>query len=157
MNASVAAMKYGWYVASCVKLPIHAPLMPRLKRATGRMQHEEAASAATIPPNAAIFWPLLREALPGCLLSAKDPEVFVALLILFRCPFSFPHPSTSCRNYRSKGGQPCAQSQMCERKGSHPGVVKAIFTGSSASRRLPVQARLREGSRPMDGCQRCTP
>src|SRR5262245_32355841 len=117
MNASVAAMKYGWYGASCVKFPIHAPPMPSPKSATGKMQHDDAASAPTMPPNAAIFWPLLREALSGCSLSAKDPEAFVALLILVRCPFSFPHLSSSCRNYRSKGGQPCAQSQMREREG----------------------------------------
>src|SRR5262245_9388587 len=110
-------MKYGWYGASCVRFPIHAPPMPRLKSATGRMQHAEAASAPTIPPNAAIFWPLLRETLSACSLNAKGPEVFVALLILFRCPFSTPHLSTSSRNYRSKGGQPCAQSQTRERKG----------------------------------------
>src|SRR5215813_2279046 len=29
---------------------------------------------------------------------------------LFRCPFSTPHLSTSSRNYRSKGGQPCAHA-----------------------------------------------
>src|SRR5262249_21518517 len=92
------------------------PPMPRLKRATGTMQHAEAASAPTIPPNAAIFWPLLREALSSRSLSTKGPEAFVALLTLFRCPFSIPHLSTSCRNYRSKGGRPCAQSQLRERK-----------------------------------------
>src|SRR5258707_3682516 len=82
MDSSVTAMKYGWYGASCVKLPIQAPPMPRLKRTTGRMQQDDAASAPMIPPAAASFGPLLREEPSTRSLNARTPLVFGALLII---------------------------------------------------------------------------
>src|SRR6516162_9377644 len=81
MNASVAAIKYGWYGASCVKLPIHAPPMPRLKNITGRMQQDDAASAPMTPPTAASFWPLSREVIFVWSRIAKNPPPFGASLM----------------------------------------------------------------------------
>src|SRR5215831_3444621 len=95
-------MKYGWYGASCVKLPIQAPPIPRLKRSTGRMQQDDAASAPMIPPIASSFWPLSNEELPACSLAATDPMANgVSPMVLSFC---IHHPPTSCSQYRSKMG-----------------------------------------------------
>jgi hypothetical protein len=45
-------MKQGWYGASRVKLPIQAPLTPRLNKTSGKIQQDEAASAPRRPPAA---------------------------------------------------------------------------------------------------------
>jgi hypothetical protein len=51
-KATVATMKYGWYGASCVKFPIQAPLTPKPKSTSGKIQHDEAANAPSKPPAA---------------------------------------------------------------------------------------------------------
>ena len=93
MNASVAAIKYGWYGASCVKLPIYAPPMPRLKSITGRMQQDDAASAPMTPPTAASFWPLSREVLsvwsPIAQNRCLSAQLLESLSFLVRPPMYF--------------------------------------------------------------------
>src|SRR5690348_15738369 len=53
MKPSAAAAKNGFQGARLVKFAIQAPLIPRLKKATGRMQQEEDATAAIRPAAAA--------------------------------------------------------------------------------------------------------
>jgi hypothetical protein len=51
-NETVAAMNAGWYGASCVTFPIQAPLTPKPKRTSGKIQQDEAANAPSKPPAA---------------------------------------------------------------------------------------------------------
>jgi hypothetical protein len=45
-------MNNGWYGANSVKFPIQAPLTPKPKRISGKMQQDEAANALSKPPAA---------------------------------------------------------------------------------------------------------
>jgi MerR family transcriptional regulator, mercuric resistance operon regulatory protein len=45
-------VKHGWYGANCVKFPIQAPLTPKPKRTSGKIQQDEAANAPSKPPAA---------------------------------------------------------------------------------------------------------
>jgi len=105
MNASVAAIKYGWYGASCVKLPIYAPPMPRLKSTTGRMQQDDAARAPMTPPTAASFWPLSKEELSVWLRIGKDSLPFgVAHVVVLSCSSFYVLPIVATGASRSAMG-----------------------------------------------------
>ena len=56
----VSATNTGWYGASAVSVPIHAPPAPSVNSTSGTMQHDDAASARSSPPVARNSVPSLR-------------------------------------------------------------------------------------------------